>query len=166
LPLKENAECERRRERLDVGERVDDLLGHASEKYSFSLSPLRFAKGNTTIDGDAVRVWLLHGSRSTDQREPRQHAMPASNSKRRMPGATLGLSKAPTWTSKIHARVTTMGNLRERTRVGEHYLGPVRPCMTGSTIWKHAKAAMPYRPAPKHALRSIRQQDTPRSLPS
>jgi hypothetical protein len=52
LALELEGRCPRRHPQLrNLGQRVEQFLGQASEKYSCSLSPLMLTKGSTAMDG-------------------------------------------------------------------------------------------------------------------
>ena len=89
-----------------------------SEKYSFSCPPLRFAKGSTAMEAARASSALL----TLSPRKKKYQTMPGAAASTPMAVSTSAMcvplnsrpeagvrSRRPAFTSKIQARLTTMG---------------------------------------------------------
>src|SRR5712692_8495617 len=153
LPLNENDEVRpatRRPSTWASASRISSAT--PSEKYSWSFAGLMSANGSTAMDGATAATARGRPRTAKYQISPGAAAsrpIPTSTSVRRGPrteaeGGVRSMPAAPT--SKIHARVTTMGNptASATTTYETTASGQCIPWTTGSMICSTANAAMPY----------------------
>jgi len=158
LPLKANAEVrETTRTPFTLASALMISSVKPSEKYSSSLSRLRFTNGNTATDAVTEGRALMAPVRETRYqtargRPPAGHRRTTSairaRLKRAVPSGWRGAvrSTPAADTSKIQASTRTTGKPRPRAMITNESVqsGNPSPCMIGSTTCRMANTTMAY----------------------